>query len=74
MTIPEPEIDDINMEKKEIIILAASLILVAFSLYKKYMKKKAEGGKKETGKTGSSDFSSHSAGDDYEPYRGGKLN
>lgn len=60
------------MEKKEIIILIACLVLVGFSLYRKYMKK-SEGDKKTGTQPGSGTLlSSRQDDDDYEPYSGKK--
>lgn len=60
------------METKEIIILIACLLAVGFSLYRKYVQKSA--GKSSTlpGAGSTSQFSSVSKDDDYEPYSGNK--
>jgi hypothetical protein len=60
------------METKDIIILAACLLAAGFSLYRKYMKKSAGNEKSGFGPASTSQFSSHSADDDYEPYSGKK--
>lgn len=54
------------METKEIIILAASLALAGFSLYRKYVAKKSG---KVPGKP-VNELSSAVKDDDYEPYSG----
>jgi len=60
------------METKDIIILIACLLAAGFSLYRKYAKKSAGTDKKGYGKEPTSQFSSGSKDDDYEPYSGGK--
>ncbi|MCU0460436.1 MAG: hypothetical protein MUF36_00260 [Bacteroidales bacterium] len=56
------------METKDIIILVACLVAVAYSLYRKYMKKNAEGTSRNQSSDSRSKFSSKSEDDDYEPY------
>jgi hypothetical protein len=56
------------MDTTEVILIAAALLALGFSLYRRYAKKdqgKSNYGQKE--KPGSS-FSSYSKDDDYEPY------
>ncbi|MBE0678029.1 MAG: FeoB-associated Cys-rich membrane protein [Bacteroidales bacterium] len=55
------------MEKKDIIIFAAMLLLVGLSLYRRYMKKKSDAG----GVTANKPIQKNSLSeqpDDYEPY------
>jgi hypothetical protein len=57
------------MENKDIIIFVFVFAALAFSLYKKYVKKNQLGQPSDKpGKTGSSVFSGKD--DDYEPYSG----
>lgn len=56
------------MEKKDIIILVATMAALAFSLYRRYMKKKNEGSSPSAEKKLTGPFSSSSKDDDYEPY------
>jgi hypothetical protein len=60
------------METKEIILLIACLLLVGFSLYRKYVQKSNGGKNKVPGAGSSSQFSSSARDDDYEPYSGNK--
>jgi hypothetical protein len=56
-----------KMEKKDIIIFAAMLLLVGLSLYRRYMKKKSDAG----GVTANKPLQKNSLSeqpDDYEPY------
>lgn len=56
-----------KMEKKDIIIFAAMLLLVGLSLYRRYMKKKSDAG----GVTANKPIQKNSLSeqpDDYEPY------
>ena len=56
-----------KMEKKDIIIYGAMLLLVGFSLYRRYMKKKSDAGGFSASKPpGKNTLSAQP--DDYEPY------
>jgi len=57
-----------KMETKDIIILVLCLVVAGYSLYRKYMKKNAEGTSRNQTSDSSSQFSSKSKDDDYEPY------
>jgi len=59
------------MEKKDIIILAAVLVLASLNLYRRYAKKKGNSIGKAGGKTGGKSSLSVQP-DDYEPYSGKK--
>lgn len=60
-----------KMEKKDIIIFAAMLLLVGMSLYRRYMKKKSDAGGVTAGKPLQKNSLSEQP-DDYEPYKGKK--
>ena len=59
-----------GMETKEILLLVACFLLVGFSLYRKYVKKSTDKNNNAPGTGSSSQFSSSSKDDDYEPYSG----
>lgn len=59
------------MEKKDILIFTAVLLLVGLNLYRRYMKKKGDAGG-VTGKNRGSKDSLSAQPDDYEPYSGKK--
>jgi uncharacterized membrane protein YebE (DUF533 family) len=56
------------MNKKDILLYAAIFIGLAFSLYRKYIKKNQEKTGKGPSQQSGSQFSSTSKDDDYEPY------
>ncbi len=56
-----------KMEKKDIIIFAAMLLLVGLSLYRRYMKKKSDAGGVPANKPIQKNSLSEQP-DDYEPY------
>jgi len=60
------------MKTKDIFFLVFFLLLAGFSLYRKYAKKTAGNDKNGSAAKSSSQFSSNSKDDDYEPYSGSK--
>jgi hypothetical protein len=60
------------MKTKDIIFLVFFLLVAGFSLYRKYIKKNAGNDKDGSATKSSSQFSSNSKNDDYEPYSGSK--
>lgn len=63
---------NIAMETKDIIIFAVALAAaLGFRLYKQYRKNQEKGGQAPAKKDNTA-FSSHSNGDEYEPYSGGR--
>lgn len=60
------------METKDIIIYAAIIALTGFSLYRKYVKKKGEGGPEKSTGYFTPRGSIRDQPDDYEPYDGKK--
>lgn len=60
-----------KMEKKDIIIFSAMLLLVGLSLYRRYMKKKSDAGGFHANKPPEKNGLSGQP-DDYEPYTGKK--
>lgn len=61
-----------HMEKKDILIFTAVLLLVGLNLYRRYAKKKGVAGAETRNKKGTGSSLS-SQPDDYEPYSGEKL-
>jgi hypothetical protein len=60
------------METKDIIIYSAVIALTGFSLYRKYVKKKGEGGPEKSTGIFTPRGSLRDQPDDYEPYDGKK--